>query len=484
MNRPLPMLLPAVLLLTACAGIPDAPRPVVLSAAVPLAVDAGPTAAGGAWPDSEWWRRYQDGTLDALIAAGLANAPTLQTAHARFDAARESVRLAGAASGVQVGLAGDLDRQRLSDNGLFPPDLLGFHWYNQVDLGLQFSYTFDWWGKQRAAINAALDSAHAAAADRSAAALTLAGSIAETYYGWQADQQRLQLAGERMVLAERSGTIALDRVHADLDPLEPVRSATIDAATARDQIAILEGSARLRIVALAALVGRPADQLPPLVARPLPAVAGALPDNVRIDLIARRADIAASRWRVEAAEQNLKGARAQFYPDISINALAGLSAIRVDKLLEYGSRAPEAGVALNLPIFDAGRLKSRYRGSEAQLRTAIASYDQTLVDAARDVATELSTRQQILAQRTQRLIAIDAAERLHAGAGEKLRQGLIDARPEITAAQALLAQRDALAMLDAQALVADIGLQRALGGGYDAPGPLADSLPAPGKATP
>jgi multidrug efflux system outer membrane protein len=489
MNRRLLSILPTVVALSACAGFPAAPRPVTLPDAVPLAVAADATAAGdgltgGAWPEADWWRRYQDATLDTLIAAGLANAPTLQTAHARFEAARESVRLAGAASGAQVGLAGDLDRQRLSDNGLFPPELLGFHWYNQADLGLQFSYSFDWWGKQRAAIEAAVDSAHAVAADRSAAALALASSIAETYYGWQADQQRLQLAGERLALAERSGRIAADRVHADLDPLEPVRNATIDLAATREQIAALEGSARLRIVALAALVGRPADELPPLVAKPLPHVVGALPDNVRIDLIGRRADITASRWRVEAAEQNVKGARAQFYPDISINALAGLSAIRVDRLLEYGSRAPEAGLAVSLPIFDAGRLKARYRGSEAQLRTAIASYDQALVDAARDVATQLATRQQVLAQRAQRLIEVDAAERLRNGATEKLRQGLIDIRPEQTTAQALLAQRDALALLDAQALIADIGLQRALGGGYDAARPLANSLPAPGKATP
>ena len=72
----------------------------------------------------------------------------------------------------------------MSDNGLIPPQLLGFHWYNQADLGLQASYTFDWWGKQRDAVEAAVDQAHAAQADRSAAALVLASSIADTYFGW------------------------------------------------------------------------------------------------------------------------------------------------------------------------------------------------------------------------------------------------------------------------------------------------------------
>ncbi len=104
----------------------------------------------------------------------------------------------GAAAGAHLQANADLTRQRLSDNGLFPPQLLGFTWYNQADLGLQASYTFDWWGKQRDAVEAAMDQAHAAQADRSAAALMLASSIADAYFGWQADQNRLRARpGER-----------------------------------------------------------------------------------------------------------------------------------------------------------------------------------------------------------------------------------------------------------------------------------------------
>lgn len=468
--------------LAGCAGIPKAEEKVTLSPAVPLADTAQGNA--GAWPQREWWRGYQDATLDELIAAGLASAPNLKTAHARFDSARESVRLAGAASGAQVSLTGDLDRQRLSDNGLFPPQLLGFHWYNQANLGFQINYTFDWWGKQRAAVSAALDQAHAAQADRSAAELILASSIADTYFGWQADQQRLVLARENLADAERMGVIARDRLRAELDPAEIVHHADTSVAAARERIAILEGSARLRIVALASLCARPEADLPALQAKPLPTLITNMPDNVRLDLISRRADITASRWRVEALQQNLKSARAQFYPDIGINALAGVSAIDVGKLLEYGSRVPEAGLSLHLPIFDSGTLAAQYRGTQAQIRSAVATYDQALSDAARDVATQLETRQQIMRQRAERLIEIDAAEHLHNGAAAQLYQGLIDARTEITAAQNLLEQRDALSQLDAQALSADIGLQRALGGGYEAQQEFPDSLQSSTKSTP
>lgn len=181
-------------MLAGCAGLPPKHQPVQLSEAVPL--DGIAATGGGEWPAPEWWKRYQDPTLDRLIDLGGANSPSLASAHARYDSARQSVRLAAAESGAHLQANADADRQRLSDNGLFPPQLLGFTWYNQFDLGLQASYTFDWWGKQRSAVEAAMDQAHAALADRSAAALMLASSIADAYFGWQSDQNRLQLARE------------------------------------------------------------------------------------------------------------------------------------------------------------------------------------------------------------------------------------------------------------------------------------------------
>ena len=462
--------------LASCAGLPSKPAPVVLSTTAPL---SGLDQSGGeSWPAQDWWQRYQDPSLNALIEQALAVAPTLATAHARFDAARESVRVAAAASGVQLGLDADAERQRLSDNGIvsaFPPALLPFHWYNTFDLGLQARYTFDWWGKQRAAVESAMDQAHAAQAERSAAALALASSVADTYFGWQADQSRLSLARERLATVQREGAIALDRVNAELDAADTLHRTDQALAAIKEQIAGLKGSAQLRIVALASLLGRAPADLPPLEPKPLPAVAVALPDNVRLDLISRRADITASRWRVEAAEKNLESARADFYPDISINVLANLNSLTASNLLEYGSRAPVAGAALHLPIFDAGRLKARYRATQVLIDEAVAAYNQTLVDAAREVATQAATRAEIAAQRAQRTVQVDAALQLRQSAAARVRQGIADSRAELTAAESWIQQRDALMQLDSAALSADIGLQRALGGGYELPAEFANT---------
>ena len=454
----------AALSIGGCAGLPAKPRPATLPAEAPLSDYAG---EHGAWPAQDWWTRYHDATLDQLIDMALSSSPTLAAAHARFDSARQSVRVAGAVSGAHVEAVADADRQRLSDNGVFPPRLLGFYWYNLYDLGLQASYTFDWWGKQKDLVDAALDDAHAAQADRSAAALMLASSVADAYFGWQADQSRLALAREQEATLLREAGITASRIRAELDSADQAHRSDSAVAEVRERMAGLEGSARLRVIAIAALVGRPAAQLPVFTPKPLPAVDGALPDDVGIDLLARRADLTASRWRVEAAERNRDSARAEFYPDVSINALLGIQSIDIGSLLKYGSRVPQVSAAVHLPIFDEGRLKARYGASQVAIDSAVASYRETLVDAARDVATQAATRAQLAAQRTQRLIGVDAAERLRASAAARVRQGVDDSRVELTATESWIEQRDTLLQLDAQAVSTDIGLQRALGGGYE-----------------
>jgi outer membrane protein, multidrug efflux system len=452
--------------LSACMHAPPKAAAAPLPARAPL--DAlKPGAIAGTWPEERWWKHYGDPTLDTLIDQALQTAPSLNVARARFQAARASVREIGANVGARVDLQASIERQRLSDNGLFPPEFLGFSWYNQADLGLQASYTFDWWGRQRAAIESAIDQARAREADGAAARLTLASSIADAYFGWQVDQARLALARERAADAEKNQAIAAARVRAEIDPPDVQHAAEGAAATAREQVAGLEGSARLRVVALAALAGRAPEELPPLVARDLPEVSAQLPADVGIDLMARRPDIAASRWRVESAVKGIESVRAEFYPDISLKALVGVQSIKLGKLLRASSGVPAVTAAVHLPLFDAGRLRARYGSSQSQLQSAVADYDEAVTNAAREVATQAALLTQLERQRRERAAAVVSSQGAVHSATLRVAAGVTDLRPQLDANQLQLTQRDAALQLQAAALSADIALRRALGGGFD-----------------
>ncbi|MEW9623470.1 efflux transporter outer membrane subunit [Rhodanobacter geophilus] len=491
--RPRAALALAVLLsLAGCALAPPKLQHPALRDDVPLAGLQSPTRAG--WPAADWWCGYGDPQLDGLMATALQQSPDLAQAQSRVRTAEQSVKLAAAQAGLSINGSAQVTRQRLSEHGLMPPQLLGFTWYNQADLDVQFEYDFDWWGKKRAAIESALDQAHAAEAQRSAAALTIQNAVADTYFGWLADEARLALTRQALSVQQRLLQIAELRVRQGVDLPDTVQEARSRVASVEQAQTALEGSARIRKVALAALLGVAPAQLPALSPRPLPATSGALPDDARLDLIARRPDIAASRWQVEAALKQTDVARAQFLPDFSITAMAGLSSTNqgtpalfgggssgdLGHLFSAGSRVFGITPALHLPIFEGGRLKAAYGISRAQLDDAVAQYDATVFHAAREVASQALAAEQLATNRQQQQRQVDADERLVANAQARLRRGVRDAREGLAAQAQWLQQQDQAIALHAQALSTDLALIKALGGGYRMPADTASATsPSP-----
>ncbi|KRB35224.1 RND transporter, partial [Rhodanobacter sp. Root179] len=325
-----------VLMLAGCARAPAKLDTPALRDEAPLA--GLQTAVRPGWPSAEWWRQYNDPQLDDLMSRAMQQSPDLALARSRVENAEQSAKLAAAQLGLSVNGSAQVSRTRMSDHGLIPSKFLGFSWYNQADLGVQLEYDFDWWGKKRATMEAALDQARAAQAQRSAAALAIQYAVADTYFGWQADQARLQLADRLLATQQQFAHIADLRVKQGVDLPDEAQKARAQLAAVREMRVALDGSAKIRRVALASLLGVAPAELPELHASPLPVINGGVPADASLDLLARRPDIAASRWQVEAALKQTDAARAQFFPDFSIKALAGLSSIDMGKLLTAGSR--------------------------------------------------------------------------------------------------------------------------------------------------
>ncbi|MEO6798766.1 MAG: efflux transporter outer membrane subunit [Rhodanobacter sp.] len=458
-----------VLVLAACAHAPAKLDRPVLRDDVPLAGLQAPARAD--WPAAQWWLQYHDRQLDELMARAMQQSPDLALAQSRVNDAEQSARLAAAQLGLSVNGSAQVARQRLSDHGFIPSQFLGFSWYNQADIGAQLQYDFDWWGKKRATMEAALDQTHAAEAQRSAAALALQYAVADTYFGWQADQARLQLAEQMLAAQEQFQRIADLRVTQGIDLPDEALKARSQVAAVREMRVALDGSARIRRVSLASLLGVSQEQLPDLQPHALPVVVGGLPADVRLDLIARRPDIAASRWQVEAALRKTDAARAEFFPDFRISAMAGLSSIDLGRLLSAGSRTFALTPALHLPIFNGGSLQANYGVSKAQLDAAVAQYNSTVLTAAREVATQALGAQQIAARRHEQQAQLEVDGQLLANAKARVRQGVRDWRESLAAQAQLLQQRDAATQLQAQAVRTDLSLIKALGGGYQAPHP-------------
>src|SRR5579871_3127369 len=90
-----------------------------------------------------------------------------------------------------------------------------------------------------------------------------------------------------------------------------------------------------------------------------------LPARLPAELLGRRPDVVAARYRVEAAAQGIKQEKAAFYPNVDLKALVGFQSLGLSNLFLSDSTVAAVGPAISLPIFDGGRLRAQYRGAEA-----------------------------------------------------------------------------------------------------------------------
>lgn len=418
------------------------------------------------WPVQNWWQQFGDATLTQLINQALSDNPSLKLAQARISKANAAAGLAQSNLGLQV--SGDLssERQRFSEHGIYPPPL-GGNVYTLNNASLGASWEFDFFGRNQAALNAALGNVRAAQADAQAARVLLASNIARSYFGLARLLEQKVIAQATLQQRQSIRELVVSRVKAGLDTNVERRQAEGSVPEIERDIAALDEQITLTRNTLAALLGEgppSTASLSPKMAKPQ-----TITHDVTIpaDLLGRRADISAARWRVEAATQGIAEARAAFYPNINLRAFVGLNSLGFPDWLEAGSREYGAGAALHLPIFDAGRLRAGLRGRTADVDAAIESYNITLNEAVHDVADQLGSMQSLALQSQQQQLASQAADQAYDLAQQRYRAGLSTYLTVLSAQTNVLAQQRNKTDLQARLIDTRIRLIHALGGGFN-----------------
>jgi len=457
----------ATLLAAGCATVDEAPPP---------QVEIGLEALGGAaatldWPRDDWWRRYNDPQLDALIADGIAGSPTLTAAQARIARAEAGAGIARSALLPQVSGNGTALYQKYSENYIYPPPLAG-NWKTDARGTLDFSFEFDFWDKNGAALRAAVSQTRAAAAQAQSARLALTTGIARAYF----DLQRLfaQREVSRAAIAQREDIVRItnERFTAGLDTKVEVRQAEAALAAVRTELAQYDDAAAVARNRIAALVGAGPDRgerIVPTQASALKAVE--TPSSIPLDLIGRRPEIVASRWRVDAAREDIKVARAEFYPNINVVAFAGLTSLGLSNFLLGSSSIFGVGPAIHLPIFEGGRLNANLSGRKAEADLAVSSYNETVIDAVHELADAVTSIQGLARTTQEQARARTATDEAYNLAVIRYRAGLGNYLT-VLASQTQQLEQDRLRVdLTARAYELDVNLAHALGGGYTDPSP-------------
>lgn len=342
------------------------------------------------WPDTEWWRVFGDGQLNMFVCQALRIHPQMRIAEAKVQIACEQFRKERSFLFPNFNATGDYTRIRNSKNGIFglaPQFPLS---YTQPEISINFNYEFDFWKKHTNLIIAAVDEAGAQAAEAYLTRTILAISVADAYFRLQIAAQRQELASQLLRnRKERLDFILLRREHG-LDNDWDVNRAKTDMLVASqfyEEVtenfivsnnglqALLAGDFLTEVIPVDVSVG---------LSEPFP-----IPQTLALDLLSHRADVWARKWRVFAAARRICVAKADYYPNINLRGFVGLQTIFPSRLFEWHSIYGQIGPAFHLPLFDGGLLDAAYDTKVYEYYIAVAEYDQTVLDAVKEVLNAL-----------------------------------------------------------------------------------------------
>lgn len=457
----------SALILGACASLPPAEAARVAKAPQAYETAQALAAPVADWPADAWWAGYGDAQLNALENEALTGSPTLAAAEARLRRAQSLVAQARAADLPRVGLGAEAAEAKQSYNNGIPPAFVP-QGYNDVGrIALDFSWELDFWGKNRAAVAAATSEAKAAQADAAQARLTLSTAVASTYAELSRLYAQRDVAEQAVRLRQETSNLVSKRVANGLDTRAESEQAAAGPPASKAELSALDEQIALTRNALAALIGAGPDR-GLAIARPASATIKpfGLPENLPANLIGRRPDVVAAKWRAEAATARTKQAKAAFYPDINLTGFVGVQSLYLDKLFSSGSDIGQVGPALRLPIFEGGRLRAGLRGAEADRDAAVAAYDSALTQALREVADVTASEKALASRLADARLALTANENAYRIARLRYEGQLSTYQSVLLAEQSVLAQRRVVADLESRAFALDIALVRALGGGF------------------
>ncbi|MDR5835720.1 efflux transporter outer membrane subunit [Caballeronia sp. LZ034LL] len=445
----------ACMLLAGCLSRPPIPpADVTTPATYRYAIAGGPEDAVTA----DWWRRFDNHELDRLVTQATAQNFDLAAAVARVKQARANATIAGAALLPAVTGFADASRQG------------GFMVNNQLpsgsafDLGVSATYELDFWGKNQATRDAAVERVRASAFDQATVQMTLTADVADSWLQTVALREREQIAQRNLETARAILRNVESQYRAGyVTALDAAQQRTLVASQQRAAAALHQQGNDSEAL-LATLLGVPATGFI-VTTRTLDAVnAPGVDAGVPASLLTRRPDIAYAEAQLAAAHADVAAARAAMFPSITLSAYLGTGSDRAQRI--FDNPLYSVAASLTAPIFDAGALAAGRDLAQAQQEELLAAYRKAIVSGFADVERALNASSGADAQTRAQDDELSEARHTLELAQSRYRAGAETALTVLDAQRTLYSAEDEHVQLHLARLRAAVATYRALGGGW------------------
>jgi NodT family efflux transporter outer membrane factor (OMF) lipoprotein len=445
--------------------------------------EGGHKAPDAQLPAVDWWRGFKSSELTSLMEGAQIYNLDIAVAIAQIVQADAQVGEAGAPLLPSVTGTSTAEQMRTASN--LSVGGAGFALggtSSQYNLGLSASYMIDFWGKNRAALHAAEETATASRYNREIVTLTAIVTVANTYFQILAAQDELRVARRNLAAAERILVLVKQEFNGGTASQLDVSQQEALVATERAAIPPLEITLRQNIAALAVLVGRaPANFTVSggsLTQIAIPRVTPGLPS----ELLNQRPDIRQAEAQLASSNFSVESARAAFFPQIQLTAQTGVQSAALAALFGPGAWFYTLSAGLTQPLFDGFLLESQLKQAKGVQLQNLQAYRKAVLSAFSDVEKALVALSQSIRQERLQIEAVNASRKAFEVSETQLRAGTVNLITVLQTQQTLLTNENALAQVRLTKVLAASSLFQALGGGWRPTGELSSLQPQDGAA--
>jgi NodT family efflux transporter outer membrane factor (OMF) lipoprotein len=415
----------------------------------------------------QWWQVFHDPVLNSLISDAYKQNLSLKAAGERIEQER-------ALQGIAVGnlfpqtqeMTGAYTANKASIRTANP---LPNQWYGQAEGGFNMSWELDFWGRFRRSIEAADASLEASIDNYDDVLVVLLSDVAANYIQYRTFQERLALAEQNVSIQEAAYQLASDNYRLGRSTQRDPEMAKQVLEQTRSSIPQFEQGIRQTGDALCVLLGISTQDLSARLGETGTIPIG-LPQwsvGIPADLLRRRPDVREAE-RIAAAQSATIGvAKADLYPRFVLLGSIGVKAEDFDNLFDTpSSLAGFGGPSFQWNILNYGRIENAVKAQEAVFRQSVYNYENTVLNANRDVEDSLVAYVKSKDRYTDLSASVAAAERTLEITNDQYRHGAVDFTTVFIFEASLTNQQDSLAQSQSDIALSLVSLYRSLGGGW------------------
>jgi multidrug efflux system outer membrane protein len=455
----------------ALAGCTLEPHYVRPTPAVPQTWPVGgayPASNAPALPSVSYRDVFKDPHLQAIIERAIVNNRDLQAAMANVTIARSQYRVQRAQLLPRVGLDAGAAETRARSTVVSPTGTVSSQRnttrFYDADVGFS-AFQIDLFGRLRSLTKAAQQQYLASDAGAHAARLTIVSEVAAAYLTLATDRTLLAIAADTAASAQKSVDLTRARLVGGIAPRTDLRQAETVLDQAKSDLANSTTLVAQDRNALELLVGASvADADLPASIESVDGLLAEIPAGLDSRILLRRPDVVQAEYRLRAANAQIGAARANFFPYISLTALAGAASPALGALFNGNNFNWTVSGAASQTVFAGGANLATLAQARGQRELTLAQYQQAIQTAFREVADALARRGTINDQMAAQDALVAAATDAYVLEDARYRQGIDPFLNSLTTQRTLYAARRTQAatrLLRADSLVT---LYRALGG--------------------